>query len=532
MAMNERIYLFDTTLRDGAQTQGVDFSVTDKCRVIEMLDGLGLDYIEAGWPGANPVDDQVFGDPPSLTQSRLVAFGMTKRAGRSADNDPVIAPLIAAKSPNLCFVGKSWDFHVTDALGVSLEDNLEMIGDTVAYAAARKAEVMYDAEHFFDGYKANPDYALGCLKAAYDNGARWVVLCDTNGGTLPHEVQRIVEKVLEQIPGDRLGVHFHNDTDNAVANSLTAIRAGARQIQGTINGLGERCGNASLTSLIPTLVLKTDFECGIQAEKLVQLTALSDELDRMLGLSGNRHRPYTGANAFAHKGGLHASAIIKDPTTYEHVAPEVIGNKRKVSISSQSGRANINFVLAQIGFGRELSNDECSRVLQALKENEESARLSYDGADASFELFVHRTIGGLPTFFEIDRFRVIDERRHNSQGQVVTEAIGMVQLMIEGRSVMEASGGSGPVDALNKALGKALAATFPQLADMSLSDYSVRIIDSDKATEATTRVLIESYDAQGRVWTCVGVSENVIDASFQALEDAIVWKLMKEAQEL
>ena len=526
--MTNRIFLFDTTLRDGAQTQGVDLSVSDKRRVIEMLDILGVDYIEAGWPGANPVDDQVFSNPPALKNSNLVAFGMTKRAGRSAANDPVIAPLMAAKAPNVCFVGKSWDFHVTDALGVSLDDNLEMIGGTVAYAATQKQDVMYDAEHFFDGYKANPDYALACLKAAYDNGARWVVLCDTNGGTLPHEVEEIVADVLRHIPGDQLGVHFHNDTDNAVANSLAAIRVGARQIQGTINGLGERCGNASLTSLIPTLVLKTDFDCGIRAEALGQLTALSDELDRMLGLPGNRHRPYTGANAFAHKGGLHASAVLKDPTTYEHVKPEVVGNKRKVPVSSQSGRANINFVLKQIGFGRELTGDECARVLQALKENEESARLSYDGADASFELFVHRTIGALKTYFEIDRFRVIDERRHNSQGHIVTEAIGMVQLVINGQNVMEASSGSGPIDALNNALGKALATQFPQLGDMILTDYSVRIIDSDKATAATTRVLIESRDAKGRVWSCVGVSENVIDASFQALKDAIVWKLMKE----
>ena len=526
--MTNRIFLFDTTLRDGAQTQGVDFSVNDKRRVIEMLDILGVDYIEAGWPGANPVDDQVFSNPPALKNSNLVAFGMTKRAGRSAANDPVIAPLMAAKAPNVCFVGKSWDFHVTDALGVSLDDNLEMIGGTVAYAATQKQDVMYDAEHFFDGYKANPDYALACLKAAYDNGARWVVLCDTNGGTLPHEVEEIVADVLRHIPGDQLGVHFHNDTDNAVANSLAAIRVGARQIQGTINGLGERCGNASLTSLIPTLVLKTDFDCGIRAEALGQLTALSDELDRMLGLPGNRHRPYTGANAFAHKGGLHASAVLKDPTTYEHVKPEVVGNKRKVPVSSQSGRANINFVLKQIGFGRELTVDECARVLQALKENEESARLSYDGANASFELFVHRTIGALKTYFEIDRFRVIDERRHNSQGRIVTEAIGMVQLVINGQNVMEASSGSGPIDALNNALGKALATQFPQLGDMILTDYSVRIIDSDKATAATTRVLIESRDAKGRVWSCVGVSENVIDASFQALKDAIVWKLMKE----
>ena len=493
-----------------------------------MLDALGVDYIEAGWPGANPVDDQIFADPPALKNSNLVAFGMTKRAGRSAANDPVIAPLIGAKAPNVCFVGKSWDFHVTDALGVSLADNLEMIGGTVAYAATQKNDVMYDAEHFFDGYKANPDYALACLKSAYDNGARWVVLCDTNGGTLPHEVEEIVTDVLQHIPGDKLGVHFHNDTDNAVANSLAAIRVGACQIQGTINGLGERCGNASLTSLIPTLVLKTDFDCGIRAEALGQLTALSDELDRMLGLPGNRHRPYTGANAFAHKGGLHASAVLKDPTTYEHVKPEVVGNKRKVPVSSQSGRANINFVLRQIGFGRELTGEESARVLQALKENEESARLSYDGADASFELFVHRTIGALKTYFEIDRFRVIDERRHNSQGHIVTEAIGMVQLVVDGQDVMEASSGSGPIDALNNALGKALATQFPQLGDMTLTDYSVRIIDSDKATAATTRVLIESRDSKGRVWSCVGVSENVIDASFQALNDAIIWKLMKE----
>ena len=525
---SKRLYLFDTTLRDGAQTQGVDFSVHDKRMISEALDTLGIDYIEGGWPGANPTDTEFFAKDPGFKNAKFVAFGMTRGKDRSAANDPVVAPILNSPTVGACFVGKSWTYQVDVALKVSYEENLSMIGDTIAAAVNAGKEAMYDAEHFFDGYKADRDYALSCARAAFDNGARWVVLCDTNGGTLPHEVEAIINDVLTVIPGDRLGVHFHDDTGHAVANSLTAVRCGARQVQGTLNGLGERCGNANLTSLIPSLKLKTDFEIGVNEEGLQSLTKVSRLVDEILGRAPNRHAPYVGANAFAHKGGLHASAVAKDPRTYEHVPPESVGNERQVLVSNQAGRSNVLSQLKVMGLEVDANDPRIGDLTASIKTLEADKGLTFDGADASFELYTRQQFGQSTSFFQLDRFRVIDERRHNAKGDEVTESMAMVQLEISERVFIEAAPGNGPVDALNAALRKALLEVYPSLEDMHLTDYRVRILDGRSGTAAKTRVMIESEDSVGRTWTTVGVSTNIIDASFDALLDAIAWKLLKE----
>ncbi|MBY0406661.1 MAG: citramalate synthase, partial [Rickettsiales bacterium] len=339
--MADRVYLYDSTLRDGAQARGVDFTVADKLAIAKELDKLGIDYIEGGWPGANPNDDAFFAAPPALSRAKLSAFGMTRRSGRSAENDPGLATLLDSGAKSICLVGKSWDKQVKSALGVSEAENLRMISESIALLVKHKREALYDAEHFFDGYKSNPEFALSCLKAAYDAGARWVVLCDTNGGSLPHEIEAMVSQVVKHVPGSHLGVHCHNDTDAAVANSLAAVRAGVRQVQGTINGVGERCGNANLISIIPNLVLKMGFTTGVSKEKLAQLTHVSRSLDDRLNRTSNAHAPYVGDAAFAHKGGLHVSAMAKDSTAYEHIAPEVVGNHRVVLVSDKAGKSNI-----------------------------------------------------------------------------------------------------------------------------------------------------------------------------------------------
>ncbi len=382
----EHLSLYDTTLRDGAQTYGVDFSVEDKWLIAEQLDLLGIDYIEGGYPGANPTDTRLFAESRELSHARLTAFGMTKRSGRSLANDPGFQALLAAKTTAICLVGKTWDFHVDVALGITLDENVEGIRDSVAAVVASGREALLDCEHFFDGYKANPDYALRCAKTAYEAGARWVVLCDTNGGTLPEEVEEIVAEVVKHIPGDHLGIHVHNDTDNGVANSLAAVRAGARQIQGTLNGLGERCGNANLTSIIPTLMLKSDyadrFETGVTPEKLRTLTHASRILDEILNRAPNRHAPYVGESAFAHKGGIHVSAVQKDPRTYEHVPPEAVGNRRKLLVSDQAGRSNILAELERIGIAVPKDDPRILRLLDEVKERE-AAGYAYEAADAS-----------------------------------------------------------------------------------------------------------------------------------------------------
>ena len=534
--MKERLYLYDTTLRDGQQTQGVQFSTAEKVQIARALDALGVDHIEGGWPGANPTDSEFFLGRPQ-TRATMTAFGMTKRVGRSAENDDVLAAVLDADTPAVCLVGKTHEFHVTTALGVSLEENREAIAASFAHVVAKGREALFDAEHFFDGYRANPDYALACLRAAYAAGARWIVLCDTNGGTLPAEVGRITAEVIAAgIPGDHLGIHCHDDTGNAVACSLAAVDAGARQIQGTLNGLGERCGNANLVTLIPTLLLKepyaSRFETGVTVEALAGLLRTSRMLDDILNRVPVRGAAYVGASAFAHKAGLHASAILKDPTTYEHIAPALVGNARIIPMSNQAGQSNLRARLAAAGIEVAAKDPRLAGILDDIKQREDQG-YAYDGAQASFELLARRALGLCPQFFEVKRYRVTVERRKNKRDQTVTlsEAVVVVKIgdqkMLSVSESMDESGTDrGPVNALWKALAKDLGPYQAYIDDMHLVDFKVRITQG--GTEAVTRVIIDSEDAVGRRWSTVGVSPNIVDASFEALLDAVVWKLIRD----
>jgi len=524
---DHRVYLYDCTLRDGAQTQGVDFNASDKELIAEELDGLGIDYIEGGWPGANPTDDAFFVSPPVLTRARLTAFGMTRRAGRSTDNDPGLKALLDGGTKAVCMVGKTWDFHVDVALQIEHDENVAMIADSIAHAVAKVDEVLFDAEHFFDGYKDNPEFALRCVQAAYDAGARWIVLCDTNGGTLPHEISDIVTEVCAHIPGKNLGIHCHDDTGNAVANSLAAVRAGVRQVQGALNGLGERCGNANLISIIPSLMLKMGYETGILDEDLTRLTHVSRLLDEHLNRSSDRGAPYVGDSAFAHKGGLHVSAVEKDPRTYEHIDPVVVGNQRHIVVSDQAGRSNILARFRDIGIDIDASDDKISGLVDLVKQREFSG-YAYDGAEASFELLARRALGEVPDYFKGVSFRVIDERRWNANGDLVTLSEATVKLDVGGNPFMTVAEGNGPVNALDAALRKVLLPVYPHLSDLRLVDYKVRILTPGDATAAVTRVMIESADAHGAHWSTVGVSPNVIDASYNALRDSIIYKLHRD----
>ena len=534
----DRLYLFDTTLRDGQQTQGVQFSTAEKQRIATALDGLGIDYIEGGWPGANPTDSDFFDAAPQ-TRATLTAFGMTKRSGRSAGNDDVLAAVMNARTPAVCLVGKTHDFHVTTALGITLEENLENIAASFAHVTAEGREALFDAEHFFDGYKANPTYALQAVQAAYQAGARWIVLCDTNGGTLPEEVREITRAVIEAgIPGDHLGIHCHDDTGHAVANSLAAVDAGARQIQGTLNGLGERCGNANLTTIIPTLLLKepyaSAYDTGITPETLKGLRKVSRMLDDVLNRVPSKQAPYVGASAFAHKAGLHASAIAKDPSTYEHVDPSVVGNSRIVPMSNQAGQSNLRERLTQAGLEiTEADKPALPRILDKIKEME-ARGYSYDTAQASFELLARTELGLMPHFFEVERYRVITERRRNAKGEVVSVSEAVVTVWIGGQKITsfyendhgDEAQDAGPVNALSHALAQDLGIYQDYIADMKLVDFKVRITNG--GTEAVTRVIIDSEDGQGRRWATVGVSANIVEASFDALIDAINWKLVRD----
>jgi len=521
--MAERIYLYDTTLRDGGQTHGVDFTIADKVAIARMLDQLGVDYVEAGWPGANLTDDGFFADPPALARTRLCAFGMTRRAGRSAANDPGLAALFQSGADAITLVGKSSARQVEVALSVALDENLRMIEESVAEARRRVGEVLFDAEHFFDGYAVDPGYALACLEAARHAGARWIVLCDTNGGRLPHEIASTVEQVARRIPPDQLGIHAHNDTENAVANTLAALRAGARQAQGTLNGLGERCGNADLIALIPTLALKMGYETGVSDAGLRNLTGLSRAVDERLNRIPDRHAAYVGACAFTHKAGLHASAVAKDPTSYEHVPPEVVGNRRHVAVSDQAGRANLLTRLGEIGLAVP-AEEQLRGLLGAVKERE-AGGYAYEGAEASFELLARRTLGQVPDFFRLSSFRIIDERRYNARNELVTLSEATIKVEVGDVKRMIVAEGNGPVHALDTALRQALSPTYPALEHMHLADYKVRILTPEAGAAAVTRVIIESADANGRRWSTVGVSTNVIDASYAALHDAITYKL-------
>ncbi len=523
----KRVYLYDCTLRDGAQTQGVDFSAADKLAIAHEIDRLGVDYIEGGWPGANPTDDAFFANPPKLASAKLTAFGMTRRAGRGSANDPGLNALFSTGIQTLCLFGKTWDFHVEVALAIEADENVAMIADSVSLALKRVEEVIFDAEHFFDGYKSNPDYALACLNAAGEGGARWLVLCDTNGGTLPDEIERIVGDVAERIPGDRLGIHCHDDTGNGVANSLAAVRAGVRHVQGTLNGLGERCGNANLVSLIPSLMLKMGYETGIKAGDLTHLTHLSRILDERLNRAPNRGAPYVGESAFAHKGGVHVSAVEKDPRCYEHVVPELVGNHRHIVVSDQSGRSNILARFREIGLDIDAADPKVAELVDTVKEREFYG-YAYDGAEASFELLARRALGEIPDYFRCASFRVIDERRWNAKGQLITLSEATVKLEAGDRVAMAVAEGNGPVNALDAALRKVLTPLYPQLDDLRLVDYKVRILTPGEATAAVTRVIIESADGQGKHWDTVGVSTNIIDASYNALRDSIIYKLFRD----
>ena len=524
----ERIFLFDTTLRDGAQTNGVDFSIDDKIVIAELLDQLGVDYIEGGYPGANPTDTEFFRRRPE-TRAAFVSFGMTKRAGRSVSNDTGLRDLLEADADAVCFVAKAWDYHVRVALGITNEENIDNIRQSVEAACRAGREALVDCEHFFDGYKANPAYALDCARAAYEAGARWVVLCDTNGGALPEEITAIIAEVTAHIPGDHLGIHAHNDTDNAVANSLAAIRAGVRQVQGALNGLGERCGNANLVSIIPTLLLKSGyreaFEIGIDAKRLKSLTHVSHTLDELLNRAPNRHAPYVGESAFAHKGGIHASAVNKNPDTYEHVPPESVGNRRRVLVSDQAGKSNLLTELGRLGIVVDKGDPRLDTLLRDVKQRE-ALGYAYEAADASFELLARRTLGEVPSYFTVESFRVIVERRHNAKGELVTIAEAVVKVNVNGVRLMSVGEGNGPVNALDIALRKDLGAYQVYINDLQLVDYKVRILNS--GTGAITRVLIESRDNKGNRWATVGVSPNIVDASFQALLDSITYKLMMD----
>ena len=532
----EYLSLFDTTLRDGQQTQGVQFSTSDKHQIAAALDALGIDYIEGGWPGANPTDSAFFEDAPK-TRATLTAFGMTKRAGISADNDDVLAAVLNANTPAVCLVGKTHDFHVRTALGISLEENTANIAASFAHLTASGREAIFDAEHFFDGYKSNPDYALQAIHAAHDAGARWVALCDTNGGTMPGDIGRITRAVIDSgIPGSHVGIHTHNDTEQAVAGSLAAIDAGARQIQGTLNGLGERCGNANLTTLIPILLLKepyaSRFETGVSLEALADLTRTSRMLDDILNRVPLKQAAFVGGSAFAHKAGLHASAILKDPTTYEHVDPAVVGNARIIPMSNQAGQSNLRKRLVDMGLDVAPKDPALARILDQIKAREAEG-YSYDVAQASFELLARSELGLLPEFFEVKRYRVTIERRKNKHNRMVSLSEAVVVVKVDGQKMLSVSESMdengtdrGPVNALSKALAKDLGRYQDYVEDIRLVDFKVRITQG--GTEAVTRVIIDSEDGKGRRWSTVGVSANIVDASFEALLDAIRWKLVRD----
>ncbi len=524
----QRLYLFDTTLRDGQQTPGIDFSLEDKIQIAKMLDELGVDYVEGGYPGANPTDTALF-SKKRTARARFTAFGMTRRAGRSVENDPGVQGLLQADADAICYVAKAWDYHVRVALGTTNAENLEGIAASLEAAAAAGREPMLDCEHFFDGYKANRDYARACAATALDAGARWIVLCDTNGGTLPDEVEAIVADMLDIVPGDRLGIHAHNDTGQAVANSLAAVRAGVRQIQGTLNGIGERCGNADLVTLIPTLMLKSPYSERVQTaitdQALATLTHVSRAFDEMLNRAPDRQAPYVGASAFATKAGIHASAILKEPETYEHVPPESVGNDRRVMVSDQAGKSNLLAELARLGIEVDKADPRLDGLMAEIKEREATG-YAYEGADASLALLVRRRLGRVPDFFKVESFSVNVERRFNARGDLITQSEAVVKVDVDGQRRMSVAEGNGPVNALDLALRKDLGDLNAAIDDLELVDYKVRILNG--GTEAITRVLIESRDGTGRRWFTVGVSSNIIDASFEALLDSITYKLLDQ----
>ncbi|GAB62876.1 MAG: citramalate synthase [Candidatus Jettenia sp.] len=518
----DKIFIYDTTLRDGSQSEGISFSLQDKLAITLKLDDLGVDYIEGGYPIANPKDEAYFKEVKSLKlhHAKVASFGSTRRADKHVEDDRNVTALLQADTPVVTIVGKSWDFQVTDVLKVSLDENLKMVSDTVAYLKSKNREVFFDAEHFFDGYKKNREYALKVLQAAQSSGADAIVLCDTNGGSLPAEVAEIVRDVRQKIQG-MLGIHVHNDGDLAVANTLAAIDQGVRQVQGTINGFGERCGNADLCSIIPNLVLKRRYHC-LRDGRLKKLTEVSRYVYETANLLLRPNQPFVGTSAFAHKGGLHINAIQKNKGTYEHIPPESVGNERKILISELSGSSTI---LAKIEKFHLTHDGAFMRSILETVQNLENEGYQFESAEASFELLVRKKAGRYKPFFNLQGFRVIVEKREN--GLPITEAT--VKVEVDGIQELSASEGEGPVNALDSALRKALERFYPSLKDMKLVDYKVRVINPRKGTAAKVRVFIESQDEKN-IWNTVGVSENLIDASWHALVDSIEYKLLKEQE--
>ncbi|NLC76180.1 MAG: citramalate synthase [Clostridia bacterium] len=517
----KKIWVYDTTLRDGSQGEGVSLTVEDKLKITARLDLLGVDYVEGGWPGSNPKDMEYFKRVKELKlqHARLAAFGSTRRPGIKPEEDANLQALAASGVPVATIFGKSWDLHVLEAIGTTLEENLRMVGESVKFLKDQGMEVVFDAEHFFDGYKNNPDYALQVLEAALRAGADWLVLCDTNGGSLPAEITKAVQAVSAYFGGVPLGIHCHNDGELAVANSLAAIEAGVTQIQGTINGLGERCGNANLCSVIPNVELKLGYRC-LPKGKLKHLTECSRYISEIANLVQHNNQPFVGQSAFAHKGGIHVSAVLKHPETYEHLPPEAVGNTRRILVSELSGASNLMGKAEELGI--DFSDKAFTReVIQSIKELEYQG-YQFEGAEASLELILKKATGEYAPYFLVDSFKILSEKM--AEGATVSEA--MVKVTVGDKTVHTAAEGNGPVNALDNALRKGLEEFFPEIAQMHLSDYKVRVLDEKDATAAKVRVLIESRDVTG-AWSTVGVSTDIIEASWRALLDSIDYFLMK-----
>ncbi len=518
-----KVDIYDTTLRDGTQGEDINFTVSDKIRIAHKLDELGIDFIEGGWPGSNPKDMEFFSQvkKEKFSHARIASFGSTRRADRTCETDENIQMLVQAETPVITIFGKSWDLHVEKALKIPLEENLELIYDSISYLKKHADVVFYDAEHFFDGYKNNPEYALKTIKAAEEAGADCIVLADTNGGTLPFEIEEIVNEVKKHLKAP-FGAHMHNDSETAVANSLMLIHAGGSHVQGTINGFGERCGNANLISIIPAIMIKMGLD-AIPWENLKKLREVSRFVNEIANLPHDKHQPYVGQAAFAHKGGVHVNAVRKDPRTYEHIDPELVGNHRRVLLSDLSGKSNILYKAEEFGIDISKSDERTRHLVQMLKEMEYHG-YQFEGAEASFELLMRKFLGEIPRFFKLRGFRVIDEKRSESE-PIISEATVMIE--VEGKKEHTAALGNGPVNALDNALRKALISFYPSLKEIKLKDYKVRVLTAEKGTAASVRVLIESGDEE-ETWGTVGVSENIIEASYNALVDSINYKLFKD----
>ena len=535
MSKNKKICLYDTTLRDGAQREGISLSLEDKLKIIHKLDDMGIPFIEGGWPGANPKDVQFFWklQEEPLKQAQVVAFCSTRRPHQKAAADPMLKAILAAGTHWVTIFGKSWDLHVSAGLKTTLEENLAMIQDTIEYLCSQGRRVIYDAEHWFDGYKNNPEYALATLKRAIEAGAAWLVFCDTNGGSLPHEVTDIVRDVITKLELDldhpnspQLGIHTHDDGGTAVANAIASVREGVKMVQGTINGYGERCGNANLCTLIPNLQLKLGYHC-LEAEQLTQLTSKSRLISEIVNLAPDDHAPFVGRSAFAHKGGIHVSAVARNSLTYEHVEPELIGNERRIVISEQSGLSNVIFLARNFELDIDKNEPACREILQKLKELE-SQGYQFEAAEASFELLMREALGHRPELFHIKGFQVHCDIVHDGK-MSCTNALATIKVVVNGEELLEVAEGNGPVAALDLALRKALVNFYPPIAAFHLTDYKVRILDGGAGTSAKTRVLVESSNGERR-WTTVGVSTNILDASYQAVVEGIEYGLLLDSQ--